>query len=491
MKIFSADQIRAWDAYTISHEPISSLDLMERAATALTDWLLRTGLARRDGHILCGMGNNGGDGLVVARLLYQAGYPCHVWIVRHAEKASADFEANLARYRHLAGITWVEEAMEIPSDTLVIDALLGSGLNRCAAGPLAEVIRAVNASGSTVVSIDIASGLFADRPNQPDDAIIEPAYTVGFQVPKPAFLQPGNARFVGRWQVLDIGLDRRYEKQTPASRYFTDSQSLPSLRNRAVFANKGNFGHALLIAGSYGKVGAAVLASRACLRSGVGLLTVHVPECGYSVLQTAVPEAMCLADEHPKMITMVPDLSSYTAIGVGPGLGKAPETVRMLDELLSKLGGKPAVFDADALNILSDNPEWLTRLPKNSILTPHPKEFTRLLGRTWADDYEKLDLLRAFCKRYSVVTVLKGQHTIVATPEGELHFNSTGNPGMATGGTGDVLTGILTALVAQGLSPADAAILGVYRHGEAGDRAAARKGEPALIAGDLPEFLHW
>lgn len=491
MKIFSSDQIRAWDAYTITHEPVTSLDLMERAAMALTDWLLRTGLARRDGYILCGMGNNGGDGLVVARLLHQAGYPCRVWVVRHAEKASADFEANLARYRHLADVTWIEEARDIPADTLVIDALLGSGLNRSVSGPLADVIRAVNASGATVVSVDIASGLFADKPNAAGDAIIEPHYTVGFQVPKPAFLQPGNARFVGKWQVLDIGLHHSYEKQTPTNWYFTDSQAVPVLRNRAVFANKGTYGHALLLAGSYGKIGAAVLASKACLRSGVGLLTVRVPECGYTVLQTAVPEAMCLADGHLHCVTETPDLTPYSAIGVGPGLGEAPETARMLDELLSGLGNKPAVFDADALNLLAENPAWLKRLPPRSILTPHPKEFSRLLGRSWADDYEKLDLLRAFCREYGVVTVLKGQHTVVATPAGELHVNSTGNPGMATGGTGDVLTGILTALLAQGLPPADAAILGVYRHGEAGDRAAARKGEFALIAGDLPEFLRW
>lgn len=495
MKIFSVDQIRRWDSYTIEHEPITSIDLMERAALAFTEWLLRTGIVETHHTltIVCGLGNNGGDGLAIARLLKQAGYSPEVLVINYSERRSADFETNLGRYEHLDSVQWITQRNELhfPANGIVIDALMGSGLNRGLTGLLAEVVQKINASQSEIISVDIASGLLADQPNAEDDVIIEPAYTVSFQVPKLAFLQPKNVRYVGKWQLVDIGLHPAYAEQTATHWFFTNAFTLPALPDRNQFANKGNFGHALLMAGSMGKIGAAVLASRSCLRSGVGLLTVQVPRCGYEIMQTSVPEAMCLVDEHEEEITALQDLSIYSAVGIGPGLGKSTLTKAFLRHFLSQAQRTPCVIDADALNILAEERDLLEVLPEKTVLTPHPKEFERLLGRSWKNDYEKLELLRSFCKKYKVTVVLKGQHTVVATPDDQFHFNSTGNPGMATGGTGDILTGIITALLAQQLEPKEAAILGVYRHGEAGDRAAAKYGQVAMKAGDVSESLRW
>lgn len=503
MKLYTAAQTRAWDAFTIEHEPVSSINLMERAARALTNWLLTTlpptrGL-RVGGRccLFCGMGNNGGDGLAVARLLCQVGWPVAVYVVRHAERPSPDFQINLERFEHLGTVSWVDEPApdfpEISPDDLLIDALLGSGLNRPASGILAKAIQHINESGATVVAVDIASGLFADAPNRPDDAVVRPHFTVGFQRPKLAFFQPKLAAFVGEWTVLDIGLSPEFDRQTDTPFFVTDEAAIqPFLKPRSRFSHKGTYGHALLAVGSFGKIGAAVLAARACLRSGVGLLTVRVPGCGYEILQTSVPEAMCLTDPNERVHTTVPDLKPYQAIGVGPGLGQGDPTKAFLEELLKKAAqaNVPLVLDADALNLLSADPILLKSLPPDSLLTPHPKEFERLAG-PWANDDERLNLLKDFSRKTKSVTVLKGAYTAIGTPEGEVHFNATGNPGMATGGTGDVLTGLLTALRAQGFSARDAAIFGVYQHGLAGDRAAGVRGQSALVAGDLVEYLGW
>ncbi|MCY7350866.1 MAG: NAD(P)H-hydrate dehydratase [Cytophagaceae bacterium] len=503
MKLFTVEQIRAWDAYTMEHEPVSSVDLMERAASALADWLLAayapTGELRVGGrsYLFCGMGNNGGDGLVVARLLSQAGWPVEVFVVRHAERSSPDFQINLDRFEKIGNVTWVEPEHpvfpEIPPDSLVIDALLGTGLSRPASGILAEIIGKINASDATVVAVDIASGLFADAPNGPGDPIVRPTHTVTFQRPKLAFMQPKLAEFVGQGHVLDIGLSTEFDEKTDTPFFLTDAPEIQRIQKpRSQFSHKGTYGHALLLVGSFGKIGAAVLAARACLRSGVGLLTVQVPGCGYDILQTTAPEAMCLIDPDEQTHTTVPDLAPYQSIGVGPGLGKDEKTAAFLAELLEKAGkaNVPLVVDADALNLLSEDKNLFAKLPPGSLLTPHPKEFERLAGK-WANDYEKLALLRDFCQKYRVVVTLKGAYTAIGTPEGEVHFNTTGNPGMATGGTGDVLTGVLTALRAQGYGPVEAAKFGVFQHGLAGDRAVEKRGFSTLIAGDLVEHLGW
>lgn len=493
MKIFNTEQIRALDVYSIQNEPISSLDLMERASQAFVRWFCDQFVNTRPVHIFCGLGNNGGDGLAIARILSQKSYAVKVYIVEHSENSSDDFKANLQRLKiHLTPvfIHSINDFPEIPSNTIFIDALLGSGLSRPATGILADVIHALNDLPNKIISVDIASGLYMDRQNEKDDVIIKPHCTVSFQFPKLAFMMPQNSAFTGKWQVVDIGLHQDFIKNTSTPYYYTDKPEAESkIIPRQKFSNKGTFGHALLLAGSYGKMGAAVLSARACLRSGVGLLSLHIPECGYEIAQISVPEAMATVDVDHKHLSELPDIDSYSAIGIGPGVGQEPVTLEMLKVLLKKIK-VPLIIDADALNILSQNPELLNKLPKQTIVTPHPKEFQRLAGKT-DNEYDRLKLAKEFAQKYNVIICLKGAHTAVILNNGDVHFNSTGNAGMATGGTGDVLTGIITSLLAQGYKPEDAAILGVYEHGLAGDRAAEQKGQTALIASDLIDCLKW
>jgi len=498
MKILTVEQTRTLDQYTIEHEPIAPINLMERASQAFIDWYTTHFDKSRPVRIFCGLGNNGGDGMAIARLLIQLEYNVHVYVVRYAPRESEDFLINHKRLKLISTVHYLESEREIPvirQNEVVIDAILGSGLSRTTEGLVQAVIKAINYSPATVVSVDIASGLFPDSANGPNATIIEPDYTITFQLPKLAFMLPNNSRYVGEWRCIDIGLSRPFiERAQTTYFYTTEKEAQHLLRQRDRYSNKGTFGHALLLAGSYGKVGAAVLASRACLRSGVGLLTVQVPQCGYDIIQTTVPEAMCSPDAHPRLLTGRTELEAtpldhYSAIGLGPGIGKAPETLAMLCQLLPQIK-KPMVVDADALNLLGENRELIEQLPKNSILTPHPKEFERLTRR-WTSDYDKLGILRDFAQRNRLVVVLKGAHTAIATPDGTTHFNSTGNPGMSTGGTGDVLTGVLTALLAQGYDPVEAAVLGVYEHGRAGDRAAEQRGQIGLTALDVADALRW
>lgn len=499
MKILNVDQIRSLDQSTIQHEPIAPINLMERAALAFVDWFVDRFPNTSPTKIFCGLGNNGGDGLCIARLLLERDYPIDVYVVRYAPRESDDFMHNHRRLKLVTEhVHYIELTHDIPGlrhNEVVIDAILGTGLTRPADDIVKATIEAINRAPATVVSVDIASGLYTDQPNDAIDVIIEPDYTVTFQLPKLAFLLPKNGRYVGDWHLLDIRLHKRYIDLAPTLYYFTQpAEARLLLRKRARFSNKGTFGHALLLAGSFGKIGAAVLSARACLRSGVGLLTVHVPHCGYAVLQTAVPEAMCRPDAHPNVLSGSSEVESmepaaYSAVGIGPGIGKAPETLAMLKNLLPTLK-TPMIVDADALNLLAENRELLTLLPPNSILTPHPKEFERLTKK-WANDYEKLDSLREFTKTYGVIVVLKGAYSAIATPGGDIHFNSTGNPGLSTGGTGDVLTGVLTALLAQGYDPIEAAVLGVFAHGLAGDRVAEQRGPIGMTASDVIDALRW
>ncbi|MEZ0611522.1 NAD(P)H-hydrate dehydratase [Fibrella sp. WM1] len=498
MKILDVEQIRQLDKYTIDHEPIAPIQLMERASQAFVDWFRMRFDALTPVKIFCGLGNNGGDGLAIARLLLQANYIVEVFVVRHAPRESDDFAHNHRRLKLLINPHYVEKPGDMPTlrqKDVVIDAILGSGISRPVEGIVKVVVEAINRAPAQVVAVDIASGLYANQPNQPGEVAIQPDYTVTFELPKLAMLLPGNARWVGEWHMVDIGLHQRFIDQAPTPFYYTtDDEARLLLRRRDKFSHKGTFGHALLLAGSYGKMGAAVLAARACLRSGVGLLTVQVPRCGYDVLQTAVPEAMCRPDVNERVLTGPsevdgPALADYSALGLGPGIGKAPETVRFLREVMTAFN-RPMVIDADALNLIAEHRDLMGLLPENSILTPHPKEFERLTQR-WQNDYDKLELLRDFAQRKQVIVVLKGAYTAVALPNGEVHFNSTGNPGMSTGGTGDVLTGVLTALLAQGYDPVEAAVLGVFAHGQAGDVAARERGQIGLTASDVIDGLRW
>ncbi|MBO9613727.1 MAG: NAD(P)H-hydrate dehydratase [Dyadobacter sp.] len=493
MKIFNVEQIRAMDAYTIEHEPIASIDLMERASQAFVRCFCNQYVNTRPIAVFCGKGSNGGDGLAIARILTGCGYDVQVFIVEYTLNATDDFRLNFSRLdNHLTPhrIYSENDLPQLGSKVVCIDALLGSGLSRPVEGLLSIVIKYLNELPNRIVSVDIASGLYTDRPNGLNDVIVKPKYTITFQLPKLAFLLPQNAEYVGEWHVVDIGLSTRYMADTSTPYYFTDKfEAEKRIKPRQKFSHKGTFGHAVIIAGSFGKMGAAVLSGKACLRSGVGLLTMHVPACGYEIAQISVPEAMATVDDANKYISKAPNLASATAIGIGPGIGQDAATVKALEKVLEQAKA-PVIIDADALNILSTNRHLLYKLPANTILTPHPKEFQRLAGES-SNEFERLEKACAFASKYKVIICLKGANTAVILPNGEVHFNSTGNPGMATGGTGDVLTGIITSLLAQKYAPADAAILGVYQHGLAGDRAAEARGQTALIASDVVEHLGW
>lgn len=491
MKILSVAQIRSLDAHTIQHEPISSINLMERAASAFVRWYCARFDNRSQIVVFCGQGNNGGDGLAIARLLSTKGYDITVYVVQHSASQSSDFLQNLERIRNSLSVHTImnpEGIPTLPSSVVIIDALLGSGLTRPVAGLLQSVIQSINSTPAQVLSVDIASGLFADKSNGTDDTIVRPDYTISFQLPKLAFMIPGNGAYVGNWQVVDIGLSEEYITKAKTPYFFTDQPFAQSLiRTREKFSHKGTYGHALLLAGSFGKMGAATLAGRACMRAGAGLLTLHVPRCGYTIAQLSVPEAMASVDIHEQLITTLPDLTPYTAIGVGPGIGKDPHTLRAMSTLIER-AEVPMVWDADSLNLLSENKHLLSSLPKNTILTPHPKEFQRLAGNA-RDDFERVELAREFARKYQLILCLKGAHTAIVFADGTVHFNATGNAGMATGGSGDVLTGIITSFLAQGYSAENAALLGVFQHGAAGDRATSRRGQASLIASDIIENL--
>ncbi len=488
MKILSADQIKAWDAYSIREESIASIELMERAGRAFVTWFIERYDATQKVGIVCGTGNNGGDGLAIARLLNDWNYPVKVWIVRGGIKESPDFTSNLKRLEKISiqEITTNVDYELFSDRDILIDAIFGTGLSRPIEGIYAKVIDSLNRCKAIKLAVDIPSGLRTDQHSEGE--IFKAHQTVSFQNPKVAFLMPENQQFVGEWHLVDIGLSKKFLKEVEALYSFVTLKSAKRiLKPRSRFDHKGKFGHALLIAGSTGKMGACILSAKAALRSGLGLLTTHVPQSGYTIIQTAVPEAMATIDQSANCFSGREVEDFYDALGIGPGLGQTDESIKGLEEILNKFR-KSVVIDADALNILSVNPGLQKLIPVGSILTPHPGEFERMVG-PWKNDFDRLEKLKELADRIQSVVILKGAYSAIATPDKRVFFNSTGNPGMATGGSGDVLTGILTSLLAQGYQSKDAAILGVYLHGLAGDLAAREKGQNSLIAGDIIDFL--
>ncbi|WP_017733405.1 bifunctional ADP-dependent NAD(P)H-hydrate dehydratase/NAD(P)H-hydrate epimerase [Nafulsella turpanensis] len=491
IKILNARQIHEADAATLTHEQITSLELMERAASAFVRAYVEMYAEKRPVFIFCGTGNNGGDGLAIGRLLLNQQYKVQVYIVRENGKTSQDFRENLDRLNKFHEPKTISEAGQIPDfpeDAIIIDALFGTGLSRVVEGLYAEVIHSINQSMVEVVSVDIPSGLYADAPADPGGAIIKADCVITIHQPKLAFMMPENGKWMRKWKMVNIGLSPAYMEQVETPFCFSDLDTMRRIfKSRDKWSHKGDFGKVLLIAGSKGKIGAGVLCARACLRSGAGLLTVYLPACGYTIMQSSVPEAMVLTDPSQEQLTRSPKLEGFDVIGMGPGLGTAEITRKAFKELLEQ-ESRPMVLDADALNLLSRHRELMDLLPKNAILTPHPKEFERLVG-SWENDFERLDKQIAFSREHQVVVVLKGAHSSISSPDGRVYFNSTGNPGMATGGTGDVLTGLLTGLLGQQYDPLEAAIMGVFLHGLAADLAAKELGEESLIASDLIAYL--
>jgi hydroxyethylthiazole kinase-like uncharacterized protein yjeF len=489
MKIFTSGQIREIDAATIRLEPVTPAGLMERAATAFFQKLKDTLPPDRKVNVFAGPGNNGGDGLVIARLLHEDSYQVRVFIIETGSAHSADFRLNYDRLMRSGiapfTVTAPEHFPSVGHDEVIIDAIFGTGLNKPPAGVAAEIIRKINLTGAYVISVDVASGLFCEDNGGADrESIVKASLTLTFQFPKLAFMFAGNDDYVGKWEVVDIGLHAAtIAAMSTQYHYVVREDVRPTIQMRRKFDHKGTFGHALIVAGSYGKAGAATLAAGAALRTGAGLVTVHTPAAAVIPIQAALPEAMVSPDQGTEYITTMPDITRFDAAGVGPGMGTDPDTRKALTTLL-ETAEIPLVLDADALNIIAQNREMLSLIPPKTVLTPHPGEFKRLIGKD-DKDYQLMEQQIDFAAKHNCIVVLKGANTSVAIPEGEVFFNSTGNPGMATGGSGDVLTGMITALLAQDYDPVQAAITGVYLHGLAGDVALRIHSEESVIAGDI------
>jgi len=494
VKVFPAESVREIDNYTIQHEPIRSVDLMERAATRLTDRFVRDYKVNRPVLVFAGPGNNGGDALAMARLLSLRQYRVAVFLVTSSGRLSDDCQVNLERIREATSVTvnLIQDKADFPviqPGEVLVDGLFGSGLTRVVEGIYRELIRHLNASGNSIASIDIPSGLFGEDNSRNDrGSIIRAEKTYTFQFPFLAFFFAENRDFTGNWHVLDIGLHADIINRTPASYRVIGRQEVAAmLPERKKFDHKGIYGHALAIAGSFGMMGAALLTGEAVMRSGAGLVTLHVPGTGTSIVQTAFPEAIVSADIHDRCFSAPPDTEKYNAIGAGPGMGMSEESHLGLEILLKK-ATQPLVLDADALNIIGANPSLLELLPEYTILTPHPREFDRIAGDS-GDAWNRHLKQISYSAKYKLIIVLKGACTGISFPDGSYWFNITGNPGMATGGSGDVLTGIILSLLAQGIAPGNAALAGVYIHGLAGDMAAGALGQEAMIAGDIIKQL--
>lgn len=493
MKIFSVEQCRYLDAESIKNSYGSSEKLMECAASTVTNWLRRFAPQSKSYWIFVGSGNNGGDGLIVAQQLLLQKERVKVFNIKIGNRYSPDFCTNMERLKAIApnAIFEINSVADIPEiergEGVIIDAIFGMGLSRKVDGLVGEVIDQLNKIEAIRVAIDIPSGLFASHSlfdTEMPPIVFKADYTITFQSPKLAFMMPENGEYVGEFVVTDIGLDTAAIDSLETPYRYIDNP--PTKKVRSKFSHKGTYGHALLLAGSYGKMGAAILATKAALRAGVGLITTHIPHSANSIMQIAIPEAMVSFDSSDKILSTLPPITHYSAIAAGVGIGTAPLTAEMVRHLLEECH-LPLLLDADALNIISYN-SWQNLIPANTILTPHPKEFERLVGK-WQNDYERLQKQIEFSQKYSCLLVVKGAHTSISSPDGEVWFNSTGNSGMATAGSGDVLTGIILSLLAQGYSPIEAAKLGVYLHGAAGDKAASCRTQESIIASDIIEML--
>jgi len=493
MKIFAKEQIYHGDTLTVKRQNISSTDLMERAGTQIFNWLhMRMQGAQVPIHVFCGIGNNGGDGLVIARHLITHGYNVITYVVNCSDKRSKDFLKNYDRIKNVTKdwptlLSCTEEFPQIHQDDIIIDAVFGIGLNRPADDWVKALFQHFKNSKAFTLSVDMPSGLYADKVPESEDGVVWANHTISFASPKLVFFLPDTAKFTQQWEVIDIGLDPEFLMTTETeaeliSRY----EVLPMYQPREKFAHKGNYGHSLIIGGSYGKIGSVVLSSRATLVSGAGLVTAYIPKCGYNVLQTALPEAMVISDTGENIVTNIDYDLDPTVIGIGIGLGTDKSTISTFEAFL-KSNKAPLVIDADGINMLASKKTLLKLLPENTVLTPHPKELERLIG-TWKDDFDKIKKVKSFSKKHRVILIIKGANTITVLHE-KLYINTTGNPGLATAGSGDVLTGIITGLISQGYEAIVAAIFGVYLHGRSADIALEDFGYQSLIASHIIDYL--
>lgn len=466
--LLNAAQTREVDAYTIQNQPIASVDLMEQAAMAFVDTFIAEFSDRKQSiWVLCGQGNNGGDGLAITRLLIHLGYSnLHVFLSNFSEKSSSDYQQNLERLREVKHQLYIFtdiSTLNIAKDDIVIDALLGSGLNKPLAGKYEVLATVVNRAKAGVVAVDVPTGFNCEGEIAQNYTGIFADLAITFQRPKINFFFPESKKAIRRFKVVPIGLDEQYIENLPSQwKLIAETDIKNILKPRENFSHKGTYGHVLIVAGNTETMGAALLASSAALHAGVGLVTACIPQSGLTALNVSLPEVMFLDRGQLEKS----DFAKYQSIAVGPGLGIGERQKQQLDVLLNN--GKPLVLDADALNILSENKEILHKIPAQSIITPHVKEFDRLFGNH-ANWWDRVATAKTKAKELQIVIVLKNQYTFVCLPTGDVCINPTGNPAMAQGGMGDVLTGVITAFLAQGYSAEEAAVLGVYLHGLTGD----------------------
>ncbi|MDI1354945.1 MAG: NAD(P)H-hydrate dehydratase [bacterium] len=495
MKLFSTEQIKEIDHYTIEHEGITSLDLMERAALACVARISKLVSSEEEVRVFCGKGNNGGDGLAITRLLRERGFNATAFVINYTETFSPDAETNYQVLKKkfpeaLSDLNNSSELLSLPKNTncVVLDALLGTGLSKPVEGFLGEVISFLNNSPCRIISIDMPSGLYVDKCSVKNTSIIRSSLCLSFQFPKLSFLLPENGLYVPEFEILDIGLSEKKIQETSSNYYYLTKKDIAYLlKKRAKFSHKGTYGHALLLAGSKGKSGAALIASKACLRSGAGLLTLQSTKDTITALHSYLPEAMSREDAHDDYLSELKDPQDVDAICFGPGVGTQEDTQNVLKKLLQYYHGK-LVLDADGLTILSENKTWLTFLPPAAILTPHPKEFERLTEKA-TDDYEKLQILKQFSLKFNCIVILKGAHTCIAMPDGNLFFNSSGNAGLAKGGSGDGLSGILLGLLTRGYSAPQVALIGTFVHGYAADLCAKEYSLESILISDVIEQI--
>lgn len=494
MKIFSSEQIPQIDRQTLIDETITEIDLMERASKALAGWLVTNYTPLSKIAVFAGPGNNGGDSLAVARILAGLGYRIEVYLPALGRKRSEASLINQERLKELSSVAVVElrEGEELPvlkNYDLILDGLYGSGLSRPLEGFACDVIDLINRSGVEVISIDLPSGLFCDENQYNSGPIVRATVTLTLGFPKLSLFFSENEPYFGKWEVIRFGLSQKAIDGTATNQFYLDQEIVsPILKRRKMFSHKGSFGHGLLISGSKGKYGAAQLGAKGALRAGAGMVTVHLPEAAGFILQVALPESMTSLDPGEDFVTMLPEMTKYSAVAAGPGIGTVHATHKVVGQLIEQTD-VPLVLDADALNILAQNPAWLKKLPSETILTPHPTEFDRLSGIVMKAEEERFFVAGEFARTYGVILILKGAHTRIFFPDGTVHFNSTGNPGMATAGSGDVLTGILLGLLCQGYTPREATLLGVFLHGRSADMRVASSSEESLLAGEIADYL--
>ncbi len=488
LPLLTSAQAKATDAYTIAHEPVNAIDLMERAAEAFVKCFVNhySDKEKRIA-VYCGTGNNGGDGLAIARLLHQQHYQnITVKIARFSDKETDDFDTNLKR---LKAVEVVEIATddELPTETadIILDGLLGTGLNKPLSGDYKKLVNYLNRLNKHVVAIDIPTGFFADGELSQDATVLKANLVITFQQPKINFLLPESAAYMDAFEVADIGIKPEYiVKQNSPYQLLQQADISAKLKPRTNFTHKGTYGHALIIAGEPETMGAAILCSSACAHTGAGLTTACIPESGLTALNAAWPEVMAIVrkDGYPPKI----DPKKFTSVAIGPGLGKQNGSLKLLQTTFAEFD-RPIVVDADGLNLMAENHLYRT-IPVHSIITPHVKEFDRLFGehKNW---WQRINTMMQKAREYQLYIVLKNRYTMIGTPDGQVYFNPTGNPAMASGGMGDVLTGVIVSLLAQDYTPQDACIIGTYIHGLAGDDLALPHKRSTVLAGDVAKHI--